>query len=71
MGELIRIRPHLRICENCIHGKLLANDIYYSCTRPGGWHFDCQFRHCADFQSREKREHDPSRRQSQSEDPHL
>lgn len=48
MSVVIDIQQHFRTCGNCrwCNGTGI-------CQRPGGWHFDSRFRHCATFERRD------------------
>lgn len=45
MGDVVDIRPHLRLCENC-----RWHDGHGVCLRPGGWYFDSKYKDCATFE---------------------
>ena len=51
-GKIVNIRDYLKTCCNCRWHTLHADGVP-TCIRPGGWHFDADFRNCACFERRE------------------
>lgn len=70
MNNIVHIRDYLQICCNCRWHTLHA-DGEPTCIRPGGWHYDYKFEHCATFERREGGPYDPTGRQGQAPGQHL
>lgn len=54
MGDVVRIRDYQETCHNCRFEKLRPGISEPICTRPGGWHFDAEFKRCIDFRWKEE-----------------